>query len=341
LSVPEQVELDAFIKEHMETRCIRPSKSPWASPFFFVKKKDGKLQPVQDYRKLNSLTIKNQYLDPLISEIMHMLQKATWFTKLDVRWGYNNIQIKEGDEEKASFMTNRGLWESLVMFFGLTNSPVTFQSMMNEIFGKQITEGRAIVYLDDILIYSDNLEDHRATVHEVLQVLEDNDLSLKHEKCEFEQREVEHLGVIIGDGKIRMDPVKVARVREWAMPKTVKDVQSFLGFLNFYRWFIDGFGDHAKPLTRLTWKDTRWRWGMEENTAFRRLIDAVTAEPVLHFPTHDGEWRVEADSSDFTTGACLTQCQAGVWVPIAFLSKGLNDMERNYNIHEEMLAVMH
>jgi hypothetical protein len=259
---------------------------------------------------------------------------------LDVRWGYN-IQIKEGDEEKAVFMTNWGLLEPLVMFFGLTNSPATFQSMMNEIFERQITEGQVIIYLDDILIYSDNLEDHRATVREVLQVLKDNDLFLKHEKCEFEKREVEYLGVIIGDGKIRMDPVKVASVQEWATPRNLKDVQSFLGFLNFYHQFIQGFGDHAKPLTRLTRKATQWRWGDEENTAFRHLIDAVTSEPVLHFPMDDGEWRVEADSSDFATGACLTQCRAGVWVPIAFLSKGLNDTERNYDIHDkEMLAIM-
>jgi hypothetical protein len=134
--------------------------------------------------------------------------------------------------------------------------------------------------------------------------------------------------VIIGDGKIRMDSVKVAGVRKWAIPKTVKDVQSFLGFLNFYHRFIKGFGDHVKLLTRLTQKDTRWRWGTEENAAFRRLIDAVTSEPVLHFPTDGGEWRVEVDSSDFATGACLMQCQAGVWVPIAFLLKGLNNMER-------------
>jgi hypothetical protein len=188
---------------------------------------------------------------------MHMLRKATWFTKLDVRWGYNNIRIKEGDEEKAAFITNHGLWEPLVMFFGLTNSPATFQSMMNEIFERQIAEGQVIVYLDDTLIYSETLEEHRATVMEVLEILKANDLYLKPEKCEFEKREVEYLGVIVGDGKIRMDPVKVAGIHEWAKPQTVKDVQSFLGFLNFYRRFIKDFGEHSKPLTRLTRKDTR------------------------------------------------------------------------------------
>jgi hypothetical protein len=132
------------------------------------------------------------------------------------------------------------------MFFGLTNSPATFQCMMNEIFAKQIAEGQVIVYLDDILIYSDNLKDHRATVREILGILRDHDLFLKPEKCEFEKWEVDCLGVIIGNGTIRMDLVKVARVREWPKPRTVKEVQSFLGFLNFYRWFIKAFGDLAK-----------------------------------------------------------------------------------------------
>jgi hypothetical protein len=164
---------------------------------------------------------------------MHIFCKATWFTKLDVRWGYNNIRIKEGDEEKAVFVTNRGLWELLVMFFGLTNSPATFQSIMNEIFADLIVEGQVIVYLDNILIYSEYLEEHCSTVKEVLWILQENKLFLKPEKCEFEQREVEYLGVIIGDGKIWMDPIKVEGVRQWATPRNVKDVQSFLRFLNF------------------------------------------------------------------------------------------------------------
>jgi hypothetical protein len=166
-------------------------------------------------------------------------------------------------------------------------------------------------------------------------------LFLKPEKCKFEQREVEYLGAIVGDGKIRMDPIKVEGVRQWATLKNVKDIQSFLGFLNFYRRFIKGFGDYAKPLTRLTRKDYKWRWGELEKNAFDQLILAVTSEPVLHFPTDIREWRVEADSSDYATGACLTQCQNGVWVPIVFMSKGLNDTKRNYDIHDkEMLAIM-
>jgi hypothetical protein len=213
--------------------------------------------------------------------------------------------------------------------------------MMNNIFADLIVEGWVIVYLDDILIYSEHLEEHRSTAKEVLRILQENELFLKPEKCEFEQREVEYLGVIVGNGKIQMDPIKVEGVRQWATPRNIKDVQSFLGFLNFYRRFIKGFGDYAKPLTRLTWKDYKWRWGELEKNAFNQLILAVTSEPVLHFPTDIGEWQVEADSSDYATGACLTQCQNGVWVPIAFMSKGLNNTERNYDIHNmEMLVIM-
>ena len=131
-----------------------------ASPFFFVKKKDGKLRPVQDYRKLNEMTIKNRYPLPLISELIDKLSRAKIFSKMDVRWGYNNIQIKEGDEWKAAFRTNRGLFKPLVMFFGLTNSPATFQTMMNDIFREEIMEGWVVIYMDDILVYSKSEKEH-------------------------------------------------------------------------------------------------------------------------------------------------------------------------------------
>jgi hypothetical protein len=156
LAPNEQAQLDEFLAENLRSGRIRPSKSPMASPVFFVKKKDGSLRLVQDYRKLNEMTIKNAYPLPLISELVAKLRKAKWFTKLDVRWGYNNVRIKEGDEWKAAFRTSRGLFEPLVMFFGLTNSPATFQTMMNDLFRELIDEGVVIIYLDDILIYTDH-----------------------------------------------------------------------------------------------------------------------------------------------------------------------------------------
>ena len=150
LSPSEQKELDVFIHKNLESGRIRPSKSPMASPIFFIKKKDGALRLIQDYRALNVVTVKNKYPLPLISELIEKLRGVKYFTKLDVRWGFNNVRMKEGDEWKAAFRTNRGFFEPLVMFFGLTNSPATFQTMMNDIFHELIMEGVVVVYLDDI-----------------------------------------------------------------------------------------------------------------------------------------------------------------------------------------------
>ncbi|KAF8636842.1 hypothetical protein AX14_010379 [Amanita brunnescens Koide BX004] len=197
LNRTEQAELDTFLEEHLRTGQIRPSKSPIASPFFFVKKKDGSLCPVQDYRRLNNLTIKNRYPLPLVSEVVHQLHDAQYFTKMDVCWGYNNIRLQDGDEWKAAFTTNCGLFEPLVMFFGLTNSPATFQTMMNDLFSDLICHGVIIVYMDDILVFTHTLMEHRKLIHEALQILQDNKLCLKPEKCEFEKWEIEYLGMII------------------------------------------------------------------------------------------------------------------------------------------------
>ncbi|KAF8672003.1 hypothetical protein AX14_005627 [Amanita brunnescens Koide BX004] len=217
LNPQEQKELDEFLKEQLETGRIRSSKSPMASPFF-VKKKDGKLRPVQDYRKLNKMTIKNRYLLPLISELIDQLTGAKYFSKMDVRWGYNNIRIKDGDEYKVAFRTNQGLFEPLVMFFGLTNSPATFQTMMNDIFREEIAQGWVVIYMDDILVFSHNKNLHQKQVKIILQKLEDHQLSLKAEKCYFDKEEIDFLGLIISQKGIRMDPGKVKAVTDWPTP---------------------------------------------------------------------------------------------------------------------------
>ena len=164
LSPTEQRELDAFLKENLETSRIQPSKSPMSSPVFFIKKKDGSLRLVQDYRASNAITLKNKYLLPLISKLINKLQGAKYFTKLDICWGFNNVRMKEGDEWKAAFWTNQGLYEPLVMFFSLTNSPATFQTIMDAIFENLISEGVVVVYLDDILIFTKTLEEHQKVV---------------------------------------------------------------------------------------------------------------------------------------------------------------------------------
>ncbi|GLB39299.1 putative retrotransposable element tf2 155 kda protein type 1-like [Lyophyllum shimeji] len=343
LAPNEQAELDAFLEENLKSGRIHPSKSPMASPVFFIKKKDGSLRLVQDYRALNAITVKNRYPLPLISELINNLRGARYFTKLDVRRGYNNVRIKEGDEWKAAFRTNCGLFEPLVMFFRLTNSPATFQTMMNDIFRDLIAQRVVCVYLDDILIYTKTLEEHRRITRIVLDRLREHCLFLKPEKCEFERTEVEYLGLIISHGTASMDPVKVAGVAEWPVPRNKKEVQSFLGFTNFYRRFIRDFSHHARPLFDLTAKDVAWTWGSGQQDTFDSLKRAITSKPVLIFPDDDRPFRVEADSSDFATGAVLSQQspEDEKWHPVVFYSKSLNAVERNYEIHDkEMLAII-
>jgi len=228
LTQAEDQALVAFLDEQLRKGYIRPSKSPYASPFFFIKKKDGKLRPVQDYRKLNEHTIRNRYPLPFIPDLISQVQDAHIFTKFDVRWGYNNIRIKAGDEEKGAFKTKYGLFEPLVMFFGLTNSPSTFQTMMNHIFCdlhvKHLqSDTRIIVYMDDILIAtSSTLADHEHMVHDVLRRLEEHDLYLKPEKCVWETSSVDYLGVILEKGVTRMDPVKISGIADWPTQKQSK-----------------------------------------------------------------------------------------------------------------------
>ena len=212
---------------------IRISKSPYAANFFFVKKKDGKLHPVQDYRPLNKWTKKNKNISPLITQIIDRLSGCTKFTMLDIQWGYNNIRIKEGDEWKGAFLTPEGLFEPTVMFFGLTNSPATFQTMMNAIFCQEVGEGWLSVYMDDMAIHTARLpheteeqhvQRHHTYVYRVLTKLEENDLYLKPEKCEFEKEEIEYLGVIVGRNHLKMSPKKLQGIADWPVPRTPTDI---------------------------------------------------------------------------------------------------------------------
>jgi hypothetical protein len=204
-------------------------------------------------------------------------------------------------------------------------------------------EGVVCVYLDDILIFTKSIEEHRRITQIVLEQLRKHKLFLRHDKCEFEATTIEYLGLIISEGEIRMDPVKVAGVSEWPAPTTRKEVQSFLGFANFYRRFIEGFLEHVKPLFKLTKKDQKWSWAEPEQSAFDEIKNRVTSSPILCFADDAKPFWIEADSSDFATGAVLSQQSSDdlKWHPITFYSKSLNAVERNYEIHDkEMLAVM-
>ncbi|SJL18309.1 uncharacterized protein ARMOST_21895 [Armillaria ostoyae] len=309
----EQEQLDKFLDENLDSGRIKESKSPFASPFFFVKKKDGSLRPVQDYRKLNEMTIKTDTPSPSFPNSSTSSRGPSTSP---------SSTIKEGDEHKAAFRMNRGLFEPTVMFFGLTNSPATFQWMMNDIFKDLISEGKVTIYLDDILIFTKDLDEHRRIVRRVLQKLRENKLFLKAEKCEFEVLETEYLGVIISEGQVCMDPVKLAGIAEWPTPTKKKELQSFLGFTNFYRKFIKNYSKVVRALTQLT-GNAEWTWGAAQNQAFQQLKKQM-AEDIILSPSRPAR-----------------TLQKGKWRPVAFMSKALTATERNYEIYDkELLAIM-
>jgi len=214
LSLVKRNSLDIWIDEELRKGYIQPSTSPIAAPFFFVKKHNRSLQSVIDYRALNGITIKNHYPIPRIADLTESLSKASIFTKIDLRWGYNNVCIKEGNEWKTAFITRQGLFEATVMYFGFFNAPATFQSMMNNILGDLICIQLVMVYLDNILIFGTCLKEHRQLVKEVLKRLQFNDLYAKVEKCFFEQSSIKYLGVIISENKVQMNEEKLSGVLE-------------------------------------------------------------------------------------------------------------------------------
>jgi hypothetical protein len=289
-----------------------PNKAYYASPFFFLEKKDGSKRPVIDYRKSNAITERDNYPIPLIPSVVADVQDASIFTKFNICQGYNNIHIKEEDRHKAAFKTELGLFQPLVMFFGLCNSPATFQHMMDVIFlplkEKHRPLGtRILVYMDDILIASSALQGHRNAVHDVLDLMEEHDLFFKQEKCVWEADRVDYLGLILEKGVTRMDPAKIDGVDKWAVPTTKKHVRSFLGFCNFYRPFIHKFSEIARPLNQLTRLDVPWHWGELEQTAFDTLRRRITSEPILRQPQLDKQFELEVDASGYAIGAVLMQ----------------------------------
>jgi len=226
------------------------------------------------------------------------------------------------------------------MFFGMTNSPATFQTMMNDIFRTLIAEGIVVVYLDDILIFMKMKEEHERAVRRVLEVLTEHKLFLCPEKCEFHQKQIEYLRLVISENKVEMDPVKVTRVHDWPTLENRTDVQAFIGFVNFYCRFIRDFSTIARPLFDLTRSNKVWNWNAKERETFKRLKMAVTTAPVLVSPQDLEPFRIEADSSDFASGAVLSQQLPGEekWHPVAFYSKSLSPVEWNYEIHVSQLC---
>ena len=252
LSLVEQIELKKFIDENLKKGFIRESKSHMASPFFFIKKKNRKLRLVMDYCKLNKTTIKNKYPLPIIQELLDLLVEAIIFLLININTGYNHVLMDEESIKKVAFITNLGIYKPLVIFFGLTNSLAIFQTMINALFKDLIYTEKVAIYMDNILVFSKTMEEHIKTVWQVLQILQDNNLYLQLSKCYFHKKKIDYLGYIISYGHLEMDPIKVAGIMDWLSPTKVKEVQSFLGFCNFYCRFIKDYLKIAKPLFKLT-----------------------------------------------------------------------------------------
>ena len=331
-----------YIEEQIIKGFMRPSQSSAASPMIFVKKKDtDELRPCVDYRKLNEITVKDRGPLPLINETMDRLQKAKIYTKLDLQNAYNSIRIKEGDEWKTAVRTRYGLFEYLVMPFGLTNAPATFQRFITDVL-REYMDVTCVIYLDDILIFSENEEEHTKHVKQILAKLQEAKLYAKLSKCQFSVKKTEFLGYIIEPGGITTDPRKIQAIIEWDTPRNVKDVQSFLGFANFYRRFIKEYSKIVEPLTSLTHKDKKFTWTTEAQKAFEELKKRFTESPILTFFDPEREVVIETDASDHTIAGVISQPDdQGRLRPLAFYSKKLGPAECNYQIYEkELLAIV-
>ena len=341
LSERELDELSTYIKDNIAKGFIQPSTSPAALPILFVKKKDGSLRLCVDYRAINKITIKNRYPLPLITESLDRLKTAKSYSKIDLRGAYNLLRIAKGDEWKTAFRTRYGLYEYLVMPFGLTNAPATFQNLMNDVL-RPFLDKFVIVYLDDILIFSETPEEHTDHVRQVLQKLRDTELFAKAEKCEFGKSEVEFLGYVVSPGGVRMDPKKVEAVTDWPVPRSVKELQTFLGFINFYRRFIWNFAKTAAPLTNLLRQNVPFRIDSTALAAFDALKESFTSAPVLAHFQPDRQTFIETDASDFAIAAVVSQKDdTGTLRPIAFFARKLQPAELNYGIGEkELLAIV-
>ncbi len=342
LSQPESETMRKYIEEELAKGFIVPSKSPASAGFFFVKKRDGGLRPCIDYRALNDISIKFRYPLPLVPAALEQLRSAKYFTKLDLRSAYNLVRIREGDEWKTAFSTTSGHYEYRVMPFGLSNSPSVFQALINDVFRDMLNQC-VIVYIDDILIYSESLETHVKQVRAVLQRLIKHQLYAKIQKCEFHQAQISFLGYIIGAEGVTMDDSKVQAVLKWPKPATIKELQRFLGFANFYRRFIRNFSVVAAPFTSLLQgMGQRLNWTLASEQAFQQLKQRFTTAPILHHPNPDLEFTVEVDASNTGIGAILSQRQGNPskLFPCAFFSRKLTPAERNYDVGDRELLAM-
>ena len=342
LSQRELEVLREYLQKEVERGRITRSTSPAGAPIIFVPKKDGTLRLCVDYRALNAATVKDRCPLPLINETLDRLQGAQFFTTLDLKDAYHRIRIRKGDEWKTAFRTRYGHFEYKVMPFGLTNAPATFQAYINRALSDMLDDV-CVVYLDDILIYTHakDVDEHWAVVKKVLARLREAELFCNLKKCVFAATEVAYLGFRITRKGVIADPAKVATIRDWPAPKNVKELQTFLGFANFYRRFVNNYSLVVRPMTALLKKAAVFRWEDAAEESFQLLKDRFTSTPILRHFDPAKQLKLETDASDFGMSGILSQCyNDGQWHPIAFYSRKMGQAERNWATYDQELGAI-
>jgi hypothetical protein len=333
----ELAELKKQLQDLLDKGFIYPSTSPWGCLALFVKKKDESLRLCIDYHPLNAETIKNKYPLPRIDVLFDQLVEAKVFSKIDLRSGYHQIKIQASDIPKTAFSTRYGLYEFLVMSFGLTNAPTYFMYLMNSVFMLELDKF-VVVFIDDILVYSKNEEEHVGHLHVVLQRLREHHLYAKLSKCDFWLKEIKFLGHTISQAGIAVDPDKVQEVMNLKPPMTVRQIRSFIGLAGYYRRFIPDFSRIAKPITELLKKEAKFVWGQKCEDVFHALRQHLTTTPVLAQPESSKPFDVYCDASGTRLGCVLMQDNR----VIAYASRALRPHEQNYPTHDlELAAVVH
>ena len=307
-----------------------------------MKKADGSLRFVCDWRPLNNITVKTQACQPNIDDLFDTVRGAKYFSKQDLMLGYHQVRIREKDVPKTAINTPFGQFQFRVMGFGLTNAPATFMGLMNDVL-RPFSRKFVIVLLDDILVFSCSCHDHLQHLDHVLTALEEEQLYCKSVKCEFAATSMKFLGHIISENIIGPDPEKLQAIDSWSSPQTVTEIRHFLGFANYFGRFIKDYASIAQPLEVLTGKHARFTWDSAQQKAFNDLKQALTSAPVLCLADVTKEFRVVTDASDTAIGGVmLQQEERGHWLPIEYTSRRLRPEEQNCTAMErETLAPIH